>query len=97
MKKPTIEWSDKAKADLKEIYSHLLKTNSAITSQKIINEIANAPKAITFPTQYQFDDYIKDCRRIIIKNYKILYLEQEGLVSVVGIFDSRNNPIRMIF
>jgi plasmid stabilization system protein ParE len=97
MKKPIIEWSDRAKADLKEIYSHLLKTNSATTAQKIINEIATAPKAITFPTQYQFDDYIKDCRRIIIRNCKILYLEQQGLVSVVGVFDSRNNPLKMIF
>ncbi|MFP9098754.1 type II toxin-antitoxin system RelE/ParE family toxin [Flavobacterium sp. RHBU_24] len=95
MSKPAIEWSLRAKKDVEKIYFHLREKNSVLTSQKIIAEISSAPEAIIFPEQYQFDDYITDCRRIIIRHYKILYHVQNETISIVSVFDSRNNPLKM--
>ena len=95
MNKPTIEWSFRAKKDVEKIYFHLREKNSAATSQKIIAEISSAPEAIFFPEQYQYDDYIIDCRRIIIRHYKKLYRVDKEIISIVSVFDSRNNPLKM--
>jgi len=95
MSKPIIEWSSRAKKDVEKIYFHLREKNSAATSQKIIAEISSGPEVIIFPEQYQYDDYVTDCRRIIIMNYKILYRVENEIISIVSVFDSRNNPLKM--
>ena len=95
IQKYTISWSDRAKLDVKHIYLHLLNKNSKSSSQKIRDEIINAPKTIVFPEQFQFDEYLVECRRIIVRNYKILYLVQNTTIHIVSIFNSHNHPSKM--
>jgi len=96
MPKPLkIEWSDDAKSDLKAIYSNLEYVYSRDTARRTRLEIVSAPESIIFPEQYQFDEYIIDCGRIIIRHYKILYRFQNEIISIVSVFDSRNNPLKM--
>lgn len=95
MGKLIIEWSARAKSDVKDIYLHLSERNSAVTVQKIIDEIFTAPELIIFPEQYQHDDFMIDCRRVIIRNYKILYVVNGSTISIVSVFDSRRNPSKM--
>lgn len=96
MDKPKIEWSFRAKIDIENIYFDLRKRNSAATTQKIIGEITVATKTIIFPEQYQYDDYVINCRRIIIGHYKILYRLERDIIFIVSVFDSRKNPLKML-
>ena len=68
-----VVWSDQAKADLREVYNNLLYKNSGETAKKIRSEIFFAPNVIVFPEQFQYDDFLTEFRRIIVRNYKILY------------------------
>lgn len=91
----SIKWTDRAKRDVREIYFSLLEKNSEETSRKIINEIIGSPETIIFPEQYQFDEYLTHCRRIILRNYKILYFSNGLSITVITIFNTYHNPVKM--
>ena len=57
--------------DISNIHNYLSNKISIETANKIIDEIYQAPNSITFVEQFQIDEYRKDCRRIIVRNYKI--------------------------
>ncbi len=90
-----IQWSARAQTDIKNIYFDLLERNSKTASQKIRDEILVASKSIIFPEQYQIDEYIGDCRRIVIRNYKILYFAEEEVITIISIFNTRRHPSKM--
>lgn len=90
-----IQWSFKAQADVKQIYFDLLKRNSKSVSQKIKDEILIAPESIIFPNQYQIDEYVTECRRIVIRNYKILYLAEGETITIISVFNTHRHPSKM--
>jgi len=67
-----------------------------ILSKKTLLEITNSPKTIVFSEQFQIDEYRLDCRRIIIKNYKILYQHQDNAIYIVRVFNTFQNPINSL-
>jgi plasmid stabilization system protein ParE len=87
-----ISWSARAKLDIRLLYLHLLNSNSIETSRKIRDEIIAAPKTIIFPEQFQHDDYMTDYRRIIVRNYKILYYHKDTTIFIISVFNSHRNP-----
>jgi plasmid stabilization system protein ParE len=91
-KKLFIKWSDDAIWDLKGIYHELLKTNSKDISLGIRNEIFFASRGIVFPEQYQVDDIYTKYRRIVIRNYKVLYIAKKDTIHITMVVDSRRNP-----
>ena len=93
--KHTINWSARAKLDVKHIYLQLLDKNSKSTSQKIRDEILKAPESIIFAEQFQVDEYLEECRRIIVRNYKILYSVQGTTISIISVFNSYSHPSKM--
>ena len=89
------KWTKTAKAQLKLIYqTHQLK--SLQTAQTIKNEILQATKEIHFVEQYQRDEVEPEFRRIIVRYYKILYIEVDKIVFIARIYDTRQNPNRQI-
>jgi plasmid stabilization system protein ParE len=91
-KKLFIKWSGDAINDLRNIYYDLLKRNSKPTSSKIRDEIFAASRSIVFPEQFQVDEYRKNFRRIIVRNYKVLYVVEKDMINIVTVIDSRRNP-----
>ncbi len=91
-----IDWSSTSKADLKNIHKYLSEI-SEITAKKVIHDIVEAPKSIRFPEQYQVEEYFPECRRISIRNYKILYTFDKvaNSLHIVRVFDTRQNPKMM--
>ena len=85
-------WTNEAISDLNSIYSHLLEWNSKISAQKIINEILNAPNGIVFGEQFQIDEYYPNFRRIVIRNYKILYHFTTEAIIIVAVFNTKRHP-----
>lgn len=88
-KLPTIIWSNIAKADLRSIYNSLLFKNSKETTRKIREEITSAPEAVVFPEQYQFDEIHTKYRRIVVRNYKLLYRIEDKTIRIISVVDSR--------
>jgi len=91
-----IFWTVNAKEDLKEIYISLKSKISKETALKIRGELFNSTDNIVFGEQFQLDEYRFDCRRIIIRNYKILYQIRDDKIFVVRIFNTFQNPIKSL-
>jgi mRNA-degrading endonuclease RelE of RelBE toxin-antitoxin system len=83
-----VKWSANAKNELKRL-------NTIISNAKL-DAIYNAPEQIIFPEQFQIDEYRKDCRRIIVGNYKVLYQFKNNEIRIVKIFNSLHDPINSL-
>lgn len=90
--KPTVVWTAKAETDLKAIYYNLKEKNSTDISDRIRDEIFAAPNHIVFPEQFQFDEYRTNFRRIIVRNFKILYETKHNIITVISVIDCRRLP-----
>lgn len=86
-----IRWTPEAIEALQIIYGFHFQ-NAPQSADRLIDEIVNHSSGIVFPEQYQQDEINPDYRRIIIWHYKILYRFENGIVFIVQIFDSRQNP-----
>jgi mRNA-degrading endonuclease RelE of RelBE toxin-antitoxin system len=83
-----VKWSINAKNELKRL--------DTIISNAKFDAIYNAPEQIIFPEQFQIDEYRKDCRRIIVGNYKVLYQFKNNEIRIVKIFNSLHDPINSL-
>ena len=92
----SIIWTSKSFEDISNIHLYLANKISLETANKIITEIYQAPNAIIFEEQFQIDEYRKDCRRIIVRNYKILYHIEDSKIFIVRIFNTLQNPIKSL-
>lgn len=89
-------WTANAKEDLKEIYILLKNNTSKETARKIRDQLFNSPNEIVFVEQFQLDEYRIDCRRIIVRNFKILYQIKENSIFIIRVFNSLQNPIKSL-
>jgi mRNA-degrading endonuclease RelE of RelBE toxin-antitoxin system len=88
MNKFKIIWSSESKSDLRKIKNNLSKSR--------LKSISIAPRQIVFGEQFQIDEYRKDCRRIIVGNYKILYQFKNDEIRIIKIFNSLHDPIKSL-
>ena len=88
MNKFIIVWSIESKNDLKKMINNVSKST--------LKKISIAPKSIIFGEQFQIDEYRKDCRRIIVGNYKILYQFKNNEIRIIKIFNSLHDPIKSL-
>lgn len=77
-------WTLSAKSDLRKI-------QGSVSNDKF-TEIIQSPLSVVFLEQFQFDEYRKDCRRIIVGNYKLLYQFRDKEIIVVRVFNTLQNP-----
>ena len=91
-----IFWTTNAKLDLKDIYLSLEQDISPLVATKVTHEIFGSLNSIIFPDQFQIDEYRIDCRRIITRNYKILYQFHNNTIYVVRIFNTFQDPIKSL-
>jgi hypothetical protein len=66
------------------------------TALKIRDELFNCTDEIVFAEQFQLDEYRIDCRRMIVRNFKILYQIQGNAIYIIRIFNSFQNPIKSL-
>lgn len=91
MAKPKIVWSIEAKNTLKEIYDYY-KGKSLQGAKNIRSDLLNAPKKIVFAKQYQEDEINPKYRRIVVRHYKVLYLEKDNKVEIIDIVSTIQSP-----
>jgi plasmid stabilization system protein ParE len=80
---------------LKAIYE-TIKVKSLQSAKIIKNEILQTTREIYFADQYQRDAVEPEFRKIIVRHYKILYIEENGIVFIARIFDTRKDPKKQI-
>ncbi len=89
--KLSIVWTDQAKLALKEVYKFHKKI-SVEWANKIRDKIYQSPETVVYSNQYQIDEYNPDCRRIVVGDYKVLYLENENTIYIMDIVCSLQVP-----
>jgi addiction module RelE/StbE family toxin len=92
----SIIWTSISFEDISNIHNYLSNKISIETANKIIDEIYQAPNSITFVEQFQIDEYRKDCRRIIVRNYKILYHIKDSEIFIIRVFNTLQDPIKSL-
>ena len=85
-----VVWTYTAKNQLKTIYNYY-KEKSVQGANNIKNEILNATKNIRFSEQYQNDEIEPEYRRIIVRDYKILYLVEDEVIYISKIFSTKRD------
>jgi len=92
----SVIWTSKSFEDISNIHNYLSNKISIETANKRIDEIYQAPNSITFVEQFQIDIYRKDCRRIIVRNYKILYHIKDSEIFIIRVFNTLQDPIKSL-
>lgn len=62
-------------------------------AKNVVSDIRKAPKSVHYPHQNEDEKYNEKYKRIIVRNYKILYRTNENKkeLIIVSIFDTRQN------
>ena len=90
-------WTNRAKAQLKQIHDYLKyekKTPQGAANVK--RDLIEASKGLTYPEQYQKDDINPNYRRIVVRHYKLIYKEEKGKIIILRVFDTLQNPNRLL-
>lgn len=91
-----IIWDIQAKEELKNIVKYYRENSTGKIAQNIKKAILQATREIKFAEQYQIDDFNPAYRRIIVKNYKILYRQhKDNIVIIIAIFDTRQSTEKL--
>lgn len=95
MRPSSIIWSQQAVDSLNIIFEYH-RAQSEQGAQNIRKELLQAPRTIQFAHQYQLDDINPKYRRVIVRDYKVLYSEVAGVIKIVDIISSRQSPQRLM-
>lgn len=91
MSKFDIIWTEQAVFALQEIYN-FYKEKSLQAANDIKSDILRSPKTIYFSQQYQLDNINPKYRRIIVRNYKVLYKYDNGSIQILDIVSTKQSP-----
>ena len=90
-------WTDRAKAQLKQIHDYLKyekKTPQGAANVK--RDLIEASKGVTYVEQYQKDDINQNYRRIVVRHYKLIYKEDKDRIIILRVFDTIQNPDKLL-
>jgi plasmid stabilization system protein ParE len=91
MGKLKIIWTNQAKLALKSIYDYY-KEKSLQGANNVKSDLLQSPKTIYYAKQYQIDEINPKYRRIVVRNYKVLYKENKGAIHVMDIVCTLQSP-----
>ena len=95
-------FSDLAKDDLHDIVTYIGKRESHVRAKHVERGILSTSKSLQrFPEGYPKDEYASSETEIVrfaLKwKYKILFVIEKGVVQVVGIFHTAQNPEKLTY
>ena len=89
-----VEWTDTAKVALRNVFN-FHAVNSEQSAENIVNDIIDTADSIVFANQYQVDDINPKYRRIVVRQYKILYKEHQNIISIMNVVSTKDNPKKL--
>ena len=94
MESLNIIWTKQARTAVKSIYNYY-KEKSLQGAKNVKSDLLQSPKAIRFSKQYQLDDINPNYRRIVIRDFKILYKEKENTIQIMDVISTRQSPEKL--
>lgn len=91
MDKLTIIWTKQAKESLKSIYDYY-KEKSLQGAKNVKTDLLESPKTIHYAKQYQVDDINPKYRRIVVRDFKVLYKENSNRIEIIDIISTKQSP-----
>ncbi len=85
-----IIWSNQAIESLRAIYDYY-KDKSLQGAENVKNDLLKAPRKMVFSGQYQIDEINPKYRRIVVRDYKLLYQEEKGVIQIIDIISTRQS------
>ncbi len=89
-----VNWTNNAKIALRAIFD-FHAANSELSAEIIINEIIDKADSIVFAKQYQVDEINPKYRRMIARQYKILYKVHLDTVFIMNVVSTKDNPEKL--
>ena len=89
-----VKWTNSAKIALKHIFEFHAAI-SELAAEIIIKDIIDTADSIVFAHQYQVDAINPKYRRMIVKQYKIIYKTGDNIVFIMNIVSTRANPVKL--
>ncbi|MDT8411349.1 MAG: type II toxin-antitoxin system RelE/ParE family toxin [Vicingaceae bacterium] len=89
-----VEWTDTAKTALKNVFDFHAKYSEQ-SAKNIVNDIIDTADTIVFAHQYQVDDINPNYRRMVVRDYKILYKISQKVVLIMNIVSTKVNPEKL--
>ena len=88
-----IEWTINARLDRKEIFTYWNNRNKSNIYSRKLNNLFNThvESLLKFPSIGKLTDY-EQVRFLIVKDYLIFYKIEQQIISIVKIWDSRQDP-----
>ena len=98
-----VYWTDFSKKELKNIFDYYIENTSLNVAKNLVIGITKeAAKLKKLPKIGQEEELLekdsRDFRYLVYKSYKIIYLVnlEENRIEVFDVFDTRQNPIKII-
>lgn len=89
-----VEWTETAKKALKFAYNYHLDYSES-SAESIVNEIIDTTDSIVFSKQYQVDEINPKYRRIIVRDYKVLYKESGNNIEIMNVVNTQQSPEKL--
>ena len=86
-----IVWTNQAKKAVKGIYDYY-KEDSLQGAKNVKSDLLRSPKTILFSKQYQVDEINPNYRRIVVRDYKVLYKEKKGAIQIMDVVSTKQSP-----
>jgi plasmid stabilization system protein ParE len=91
MEELKIIWSKQAQEAVKSIYD-FYKNKSLQGAKNVKRDILQSPKRIRYSKQYQVDEINPKYRRIIVRDYKVLYNESNNIIRIMDVICTLQSP-----
>lgn len=86
-----IIWSKQARLAVKSIFSYY-KKKSLQGANNVKTDLLQSPKSIRFAKQYQVDEINSNYRRIVVRDYKVLYNEKNNVIRIMDVVGTKQSP-----
>ncbi len=96
----TIEWTEQSKQQLRDIFVYYMTEAGLAVADQIVDRIVKRVEILlknpqSEPVEPLLSEYQGDYRYLVEGNYKIIYLLSNNHISVLAIFDCRQNPQKL--
>ena len=86
-----VNWTLQASEALENIFE-FYADKSIQGAINVVNEIIEKTNSIRYPDQYQMDEFNPAYRRLIVRDYKVLYFTIETTVFIIHVVSTRKAP-----
>ncbi|MFO8022776.1 MAG: type II toxin-antitoxin system RelE/ParE family toxin [Perlabentimonas sp.] len=95
-----IEWSELSTKQLNDIFDYYSLKASPRIAKKIVNKIVDRVEIllknpVSGPKEELLSEMSEDFRYLVESNYKIIYWQENEIITIASVFDCRQNPEKM--